>query len=99
MLHFAVAALAFTSPASMTSSDALSRRQAMGSLFGASVGVVGLFSATAAHAEMYGDGKAADKGQGAGARQPRRATPPVARPRRRLLRRRWRGWGCAHTAT
>ena len=67
MLHFAVSALAFTSP-SASQSSVVSRRQAMGSIFGAGVGALSLAGATAAHAELYGDGKAGDTAQGAAAR-------------------------------
>merc|ERR1719327_1165112 len=46
---------------------AVSRRRALGSFVGAGLGAFGLLGA--ARAEMYGDGKAADKSQGAAARQ------------------------------
>eukprot|EP00322_Chrysochromulina_rotalis_P004232 CAMPEP_0115846766 /NCGR_PEP_ID=MMETSP0287-20121206/10030_1 /TAXON_ID=412157 /ORGANISM="Chrysochromulina rotalis, Strain UIO044" /LENGTH=100 /DNA_ID=CAMNT_0003300567 /DNA_START=71 /DNA_END=373 /DNA_ORIENTATION=+ len=57
-------------------SESLSRRQAVGSLLGATVGTIAVLgSVSAAHAEMYGDGKAADKSQGAQARQLKFAKP------------------------
>ena len=68
MLNFVVIALAFASPTS-SKTEALSRRQAVGRLLGATGATLALGASTAARAEMYGDGKAADKSQGAVARQ------------------------------